>query len=138
MKDAISNKNPELMEGLKGYFGKRVVSKSGIYLGRVKEVLMSDYTVQGIVVGKLFIDKQYFASTIDKIMLTIDPVTLMLGKRVYDADGKKLGNVLSIVRSGANDFSEIQVRKNVIKKPVGVPKADISTTKTNIILNKVY
>ena len=71
-------------------------------------------------------------------MLTIDPVTLLMAKLVYDADGKKLGKVTGIVRAGANDFSAILVKKNIFSKPLQIPKQDIATRKTNILLNKLY
>ena len=126
------------MEGIKRLIGRRVVAKSGKTVGNVKDVLMQDYAVQGILAGGLFIDKQYILNTQQSIMLSIEPVTFLLGKLVYDADGKKLGKVVGIVRSGANDYTELEVKKNIISKPINIPKQDIETTKENILLKTVW
>lgn len=138
MKDTISTKDPSQMRGLVKYLGKRVVTKSGQYIGRVDDVLMSRYTVQGILVRNLFIDKEFISSDSDNIMLSIDPVTFLIGKRVYDADAKKLGTVTGLVRAGANDFSAILVKKHLYSRARKITKDQISTTKTNIMLNKKY
>ena len=46
---------------IKKYLGKKVFSKSGTYLGKVKDVVMSDYHLLGILIFSkvdLFIDKK--------------------------------------------------------------------------------
>ena len=144
--DAISSKikKPKLLGSFKVYIGKSVISKSGELVGKVQDVLLQGSTIAGVVVKKamkkVFFDKEFFTAQTDKtIKLSIDPVTMHIGKQVFDADGKKLGKVVGLVRnSGANKFSQIVVQKHMLRKQVKIPKEDISIEKKNIILKKVY
>jgi len=58
---------------------------------------------------------------------------------VFDADGKKLGKVVDVVRKDeTNSMEALMVRKNFYSRQVRVPKNDIEVSKKNIILKKVY
>ncbi|MBR9691879.1 hypothetical protein GOV06_03765 [Candidatus Woesearchaeota archaeon] len=126
-----------------GYIKKKIVSKSGEVMGEVKDVLFTAKGVKGIIGGKLlskfYIDSAYFNSVDGKIMLSIDPVMLLVGKDVFDADGRLLGKVIDVVRkSKLNNFKSIIVKRKFYSKGVEIPKSEIKTSKKNIILNKVY
>ncbi|MBN1275725.1 PRC-barrel domain-containing protein [Candidatus Woesearchaeota archaeon] len=128
---------------VKDYFGKKVYSTSGDYVGRVYDVVLYEGAYVGLLVQgrrKLFIDKDYCEpETVDNIILKVDPVTMLRGKVVFDSEGKRLGRVVGFERTGVrNTCDTILVRKSLFKKPVEVPYADIETSKKNIILNKAY
>ena len=125
------------------YQGKKVFSKSGEYIGRVNDIILDDSSIIGVLVeGKhtLFIDKQYIRSDFeDNIILSIDPVTLAIGKIVFDLEGRKLGKVIKLKRqTTANKLVSIIVRKNFYSRSFSIPAEDISFVKRNIILNKEH
>ena len=63
----------------------------------------------------------------------------MIGKQVFDADGKKLGRVKSVQRKGnANDFESVVVKRHFFSRGIAVPKSDIDVSKKNIILKVIY
>ena len=144
--DAISSKikSTKLLDSFTAYVGKEVISKSGEIIGKVSDVLMQGSSIAGVVVkktlNKVFFDKEFFSVQTDKtIRLSIDPVTMHVGKQVFDVEGKKLGKVTGLVRkSGANKFTHIEVQKRILTKTIKIPKEDISVAKKNIILKKTY
>jgi len=127
---------------IKKYIGKKIFSKSGTYIGKVRDVIMSDYHLLGILVEsniELFIDKKYFASDSDAIMLSIDPIFNLLHKKVIDSEGRKIGKVKAIERkTKTNNFQSLVVKKNIFKKPILIPFSDIDVMKKNILLKKSY
>jgi sporulation protein YlmC with PRC-barrel domain len=141
---SASKKDVSKMEGARSYIGKNVISKSGDKVGKVLDVAFKGSTMEGVLVQKklstLFIDRKFFASVSNNaLMLSINPVTMLLGKQVFDADGKKLGKVVKIVRKGGgNSFEAMMVRKNMVSKSIRVPKSEIDVSKKNIILKKAY
>ena len=119
--------------------GKKAVTKSGAIMGKIKDVIVTDKGIQGYVIGKTFIDKEYVKEIEDAIMLTIDPITSFIGKWVFDADGRKLGKVKQILRKGnRNNFEAITIKKKMYSKEQTIPKTEIAVMKKNIILNKSY
>lgn len=125
------------------YLGKKVYSTSGDRVGRVKDIVLYQDKVAGLIVkgrGKLFIHKDYVQpETVDAILLTIDPINLLKGKLVFDSDGRKLGKVKDIERNTtANDCDNLVVRKNLFSKPRMISYKDVSVSKRNIILSKAY
>lgn len=139
-----TKKDISKMEGFRSYIGKAVISKSGDSVGKIYDIAFSKSTMEGVVVvrklSKFFIDKKFLNAVSDKtVMLSINPVVMLLGKQVFDADGKKLGKVAGLARKGStNNFDALIVKKNLYSKQFKVPKADIKVSKKNIILNKVY
>jgi sporulation protein YlmC with PRC-barrel domain len=134
------------LEGTKNshtYLGKKVFSKSGNYVGKVREIMFRDDALSGLIVSgkaRVFVDREYIASDSGTaVMLGIDPVILMLGKQVFDSEGRKLGKVTGLDRkSTANTFSAIMVKRNIFTKPFMVANGDISVTKTNIITKTAF
>lgn len=126
----------------KDYYNKKVYSTSGDYVGRVKDVVLKNNQLAGIIVKgkrKLYIDHDYCTpGTVDSILLNIDPVTMLKGKTVFDAHGKKIGKVHSIKREGIkNDCTALLVKKNIITKPQEIPYNEVDISKKNIILKTV-
>lgn len=142
---AISTKRKDLsrMESFRSYIGKKVISKSGNLVGRVYDILFAGSSVAGIIVlrklSKIFIGKEFFNSSGGAVMLSIDPITTLIGKQVFDADGKRIGKVTRLVRKGStNVLDGLVVKRNLYSKPIKIPKEDIEVSKKNIILKKVY
>lgn len=130
---------------LKGILAKKVIADNGEIIGKVKDIAFDLNKVIGIYVagpfglGNILIDKDYIDQMLgDSIVLKINPLTSIIGKLVFDKDGKKLGKVKEIVRNNqANDFKEIIVRKNIFTKPFYIPKKDMDVIDKNIILNRI-
>jgi sporulation protein YlmC with PRC-barrel domain len=141
----ISDKHKSIQhfESTREYMGKKVISKSGDKAGSIKDVLFTDTGIKGMVVRKRFlkfyVDKSFFNTIADNAMLSIDPVLLLAGKEVFDADGKKLGKVKKVIRKGnSNNLDKIIVKKRIYSKGIEIPHSDIEVLKKNIILNKTY
>ncbi|MBW2996550.1 hypothetical protein KY332_04605 [Candidatus Woesearchaeota archaeon] len=124
---------------IKSFLSRKIVSKSGEAIGKAKDVLFDSKGIRGVKGKGFYVDKSYFKTSEDKIMLSIDPVILLLGKDVFDADGKKIGKVVKVARTGnTNNFKSIFVKRKFYSRKKEISKADISVSKKNIILNKKY
>jgi sporulation protein YlmC with PRC-barrel domain len=124
------------------YKCKKVIGKQGGKLGRVKDILIKDHKIIGLVISKWF-KKHYIGSEFIEFMtkrtikLSIEPVILNLGKKVFDLDGKYVGKVIDIIRHPQkNEFSELVVRKRFFSKKILINKSHIEVNDKNIILKK--
>lgn len=139
-----TKKDISKMERFRAYLGKKVISKSGDRVGKVYDIAFSKGSMEGIIVwrglSRYFIDRRFISAVSDStIMLSINPVFTLVGKQVFDSDGKKLGKVVDLARKGSgNNFEALLVRRNIYSKQVKVPKSDIRVSKKNIILSKAY
>lgn len=136
--EAIKDENK-----LSSYVGKKVFSKSGEYVGTVQDVVVNkDFVIGVICKGKMpvFIDKEFFESdSADAIMLKIEPVTSIIGKKVFDATGKKIGTVSDLDRkTNANAYNSLMVKKNALFKPFLIPKKDVAASKHSVLLKGEY
>lgn len=127
------------MKSVRSLLGKKVISKSGEYLGKVRDILSEDDKITGILAKRgftrYFVDTEYINSDTDKVMLNIDPVMRLRKMHVFDSDGQKLGRVIDIERKdNSNDFSHIVIRKRIWSKPQKIEKAKIEVARKNIIL----
>lgn len=120
---------------------KQVVSKSGDILGKVKDVIVRDYAIIGILISKrfqpdLYVDKKFFDSFREEaVVLSIDPVTCIIGLDVLDSSGKKIGKVSRIVReSSKNVFSRFIVKRGLFARPLELHSTDIKTVSQSVIL----
>ena len=130
-------------QSVKHYLGKNIVSKSGDIVGKVKDVIIGNYELEGIIFDKnfltTFVDKRFIKEISNSVMLSIDPVTSLKGKYVFDANGKKLGKIIRINRKGtSNSFTELIVKKRAYSKKIEIPKKDVLIMKKIVILNKSY
>lgn len=136
-------KNLNKQEKASSYLGKKVLSKSGEYVGKVYDIILQKGNITGFLISgkvKIFIGKESIASQSEKtIMLKIEPITNIIKKKVFDAAGKKIGSVIDLKRkSTANTYSDLKVRQAIHKKPFLIPKKEVRVSKKNVILNKVH
>ncbi|MFW5872125.1 MAG: PRC-barrel domain-containing protein [bacterium] len=123
--------------------GKRVLGKNGEVIGKVKDIVITEKIIEGIIVKsngkKVFIELNYIDQLFnDSIMLKIDPVTRFLGMKVFDAQGKILGKVVDITRSSKlNAIQSIVIKKGMMSKQKTISASHIETAKKNIILKTV-
>jgi len=122
---------------LRHVVGKKVIATNGQIVGRVTDIAYSMSRVLGIYVGDTLIGRDYiYKLSTESIILKINPVTKLKGKVVFDKDGKKVGRVAEVHRTGtANDFTHVVV-KIPFAKAIKIAKADIDVIGRNIILNK--
>lgn len=128
---------------LRSILGKAVFSKSGEPVGKVIDVLTDNTRYVGVLIksnGTIFVDKEYIKNdTQDSIILSIEPITQMIGKQVIDSEGRRLGKVMDISRSSTkNDYTAIIVKKSIISRKVSIPKKEVDVARKNIILNTAY
>ncbi len=141
---STKGKDPSAMDSFSSWIGKKVISKSGDIIGKVQDFRFSKNTIEGIVVmrniSRLFIGHEFISGVSDEaVVLSIDPVTMLVGKKVFDADGKEMGKVARLVRKGSsNSFEAVIVKKNIYSKGMKFPKADVEVSKKSIILKKSY
>lgn len=139
-----SEKDPLGMSSIRKQLGKKVFSKSGDRVGVISDVRYTKDKVEGFVVQrrikKVFIGREFLSGTSKEgIVLSIDPVTLLIGKKVFDADGKKLGKVSRVERTGSsNELKALVVKKHFFSRGISVPKSHIDVSKKNIILKVAY
>ena len=129
---------------LKKLIGKRVLSKDGEVLGKVKDIVIKQYQIIGIVISSvlkssIFVDRIYFDSFREEaVILKINPVTSLIGLKVLDKNGRKLGKISKIVRQNTkNEFTTFYVKKNLFKD-IAFNAADIDKISENVILNKEF
>ena len=86
-------KNTSELSELTSYVGKEVFSKSGEPIGSVKEIVVHKDKIKGAVISSkkdFYIDKEQFAlNEHEVIILKIDPIFALIGKKVYDSQGKE-------------------------------------------------
>lgn len=135
---------PDISEGLKTIVRKKVLSKNGEVVGKVKDIVINNSAIQGVIVRKrfrqFFIDLSYIQDLYsDSVLLNIDPAIRYLGMQVFDDEGRKLGKVTDInQKNTTNTIESIVVRKNIFSKLLVIPTSEIEVSEKNIILNRTY
>jgi len=143
--EIISSKDIVKHFRISSLIGKKVISEKGQNLGKIKDIAYYGEKILGIFISKRFslkkilIDKSYIQNIqSDTIILTLNPVTSLIGKTVFDKDGKKIGKVKKVIRTNNNnDFKEILVKKHIFSMSLILPKSKIDVMDKNIILNQV-
>jgi len=143
---AISSNETDIskFDSFRSWVGKKVISKSGDIIGKVQDFRFKKNMVAGIIVMKrfsrIFIGNEFINGVSeDAIVLSIDPVTMLVGKKVFDVDGKEIGSVARLIRKGnANTFEGVVVKKRFYSKGIKIPKKDVDISKKSIILKKSY
>lgn|GEM_PF-1959446 len=123
-----------------------VISKSGEIVGKIREVRMKGFSVEGLVISSgilsvpVFIDRQFIkVFNQNEVLLAINPITTLRGLSVYDTSGRNLGKVRKILRQdNRNEFTSLVVRNKFYSRAVLIPKDKIDIMKKNIILNIDY
>ena len=125
-------------------FGRKVISRSGDYCGRIIGLYMEGDSVKGFLIWyrfrKIHADIIYLKNldSLDReaaLLFNMDPFYILPGRRVYDSDGRKLGRVIRAVQiGGTNDFEALLVRKHFFSRTLRIKKERIEVSKRNIIL----
>lgn len=135
-------KNIHEMETIRSYIGRRVISKSGDYAGKVFDIAVDRGRVAAFLVRRgismAWIGSEFVADSSRKsVMLSIDPATMLRGKVVFDSDGRRVGKVKMVVRKGlTNSIESIAVKRKFYSRAVRFKKSDIEVMKKNVILNR--
>jgi sporulation protein YlmC with PRC-barrel domain len=126
-------------------FLRPILSKSGERAGRAVSIHFSATQVTKLTVWfglrRYKIDSSLIRNLGNiqsgrKIILDIDPIFLLIGKSVFDKDGKKLGTISKIEQLGMyNDFDGILVKRKFYLPSTRVEKSQIKVQNKNIILN---
>jgi len=134
--EIISTSNITQYHKLSKAIGKKVISANGQDLGKVKDIAYDLNKVIGIFVDDVLIGREYIERLdTDSVILKVTPVTSLVGKMVFDKDGKKIGRVIKINRSGPqNDFVDVMVRKSPLSKTIRITKQEMEVISKNIIL----
>ena len=126
--------------------GKRVITPAGVVVGLVKEIRLNLETneCEGILVARRFKQPYYICKTyMDRItakavLLSIEPVTLLAGRAVISADGKRIGTVKSIERIGdANKVKSI-VAGLGWRRTASIDASEIDKYGVSIILKSTF
>jgi len=128
--------------------GKRVISKNGIVIGRIKEIRINpnNLGVDGVVVErglfrkKAYIGKNYFDKlSHDALLLNIDPSILLKRKKVIDSEGKVAGKVKGVVRKGfTNDVDYLIVKPSLFRKVFDLDITNVKFIGRSVILKSNY
>jgi len=143
---AISSKNVDIskLDSFRSWVGKKVISKSGDIIGKVQDFRFTKNTIAGIIVMKrfsrIFIGNEFINGVSNEaVVLSIDPVTMLVGKKAFDVDGKEMGKVVKLIRKGdSNTFEGLIVKAKIYSKGIKIPKNDVDISKKSIILKKSY
>jgi len=127
--------------------GTRVISKNGLVIGKVSEVLVDPKKLEfeGILISRglseegIYIGKSYIENlSPEGISLKIDPSPLLKGRRVINTDGKKIGTVKEVARRGDTNSIQSITISSFFKKDVTISPNDIEEIGKTIIVKKSY
>lgn len=145
MEEIIKDKSlMDRTRSVKDILGVRVLSKSGENIGVVKDVRygLRSMGIKGILTkhpfkGFLYIGSGYIEIISDEsIILSIDPATLLIDKRVITHQGKVIGKVKKVDRvRNTNAISKIHV-KRFLHKAFVIKPLDIEKNGDSIILKE--
>ncbi|MFP4402830.1 MAG: PRC-barrel domain-containing protein [Candidatus Woesearchaeota archaeon] len=127
---------------LKQIIGKRILSKDAEVISKVKDVIIKDFNLIGIIFKKgfktIYLDKKYIESINEKsIMLNVNLSISLLGKQVIDKNGLIVGRVKKVIRkNNSNTLVELIVKKGIFGKEISILNGAISKVSEMIILNK--
>ncbi|MFA5763897.1 MAG: PRC-barrel domain-containing protein [archaeon] len=126
--------------------GHKVIGKNGSELGKVKELAIDPrkMTVEGVYVSPCFtcadeyIGKEYIETiSVNGIVLKIDPLTEVIGKKVFDSTGKQIGKVSALTREKkTNTINQIEVNPGLGKKNILVSMEDVKSLGEAVVLSK--
>lgn len=139
---ATHAKRIDSINTLTRYINKNVFTKDGEKIGRVRDIVFDKTVIHGIMVAKFrFFKKMYVGMeyvdrfTPDSVLLRINPVILMLGKIVFDSEGKIVGRVKRVIRkNNSNAFDSIVIKKGLFSKEKTIDPKDMIILKKNIRL----
>lgn len=124
------------------YLFKNVFTKEGEKIGRITQIIFDKEIIQGIIISKglffkkIFVDMEYVSKfTGDSVILNITPILLIVGKQVFDDEGKIVGKVKRVVRkTNDNGYDHIVIKNGLFSKEKIVHPKDVIILKKNIRL----
>ncbi len=126
--------------------GTKVLSRTGKNIGEVDTVKLHPKfgTIEGVRVstGLIGVDhffgKEYISKITDSaVMLNIDPLTGIVGKKVFDSRGKKVGKVTEVNREGdSNKIISLNVDRGLMQDDLLIARKAIDTIGYNVLLNQ--
>lgn len=147
--EEVVEKNKQFVEttNLRKIVGTKVLTEGGLSIGRVLQVRINTdtKTLEGILVkrglfkGTLYLGSNFFDKlSPEGIILNIEPVILLCGRKVVTYDGEVIGVVKDVARFGrTNSIKSLSVhsfsRGNFI-----VPASEIKSLGKSIILKNSY
>jgi len=138
-------KSPSETVDLTDAVGTSVISKDGERIGSIVSFHADPRTlvIEGISVNRGFfepleyIGREYFYSVSDRgVVLEVAPVTELVGLSVYDARGKRVGEVSMVERKNtSNELVNIEVDRGLFKRSILLPRDTIKDVGKGILLN---
>lgn len=128
--------------------GATVISPRGLVLGTIADVRVSPKTLtfEGILVRRAWYGRTYYVGrdyidkvSPDSVVLSVEPVLFLVGKKAVTTEGEVVGTVKSVVRQGnTNTLKQLIVRK-LFRRSKQIPSAMIKNVGIEaIILKKEY
>lgn len=130
---------------LRDILGLRALSKTGMRLGRVRQVRVDkEGNFRGILISpgifrkRVFVSSSYIAGVEQgAVVLNIHPSFVFKWHNVLSLDGKRFGIVAKVSRNGdTNKVESFTVRR--LFKSVEVPASEVEQQGKTIILKKNY
>lgn len=127
--------------------GKRVLSKNGIKVGRVKEIRVNPVSakIEGFVVSQGFLAKTIYIGinycdrlSTDGVILSMDPVIFLKDKKVVASTGEVIGKVVEVNRKGTTNAIESLTVRAWLRGTFNVPNSAIKYPGHSIILNSSF
>ena len=126
------------------FIGAKILSSAGEYCGRVIGLYVAGGKLTGFSVWFrrkiIYMDISYIAnlnsfSRQRSLLLSEIPYYTILGKIVYDADGKKLGVVKAVEQKGTeNDYNAFTVKKFIFSRSVRFQKHLVQLVRKSVIV----
>lgn len=128
--------------GFFSFFWKKIISHSGNPCGRILDIFIQDGKLAGFAVIRGF--RTYFIGSEfvendsgEAVVLSIEPVYLLIGKSVFDSEGRRLGRLNRLVRNDrSNEFAAIVVKRKFYTPGMTIPASHIAVSKHNIVLKE--
>ena len=121
--------------------GKDVISSKGVDAGSVKDFYTDTKILNGLVVKykwtTYFIDAVHIhEASKDAVILTIHPYYLLIGKEVYDTEGRYLGVIKTVTReTNSNEPDTIIVKKSWWAQRKAISSDKVQEAKETVIID---
>lgn len=132
---------------LRRIIGSKVLTERGIPIGRVLQLRIAPNmkNIEGILVKRgIFKPLVFFGATyLDKltpqgIILNIEPVMLLKGRKVITYEGEVIGFIREIVRFGNTNDIKALVVHSFLRGTFNVPVTEVKSLGKSIILKNTY
>ena len=137
---------PEQTLNASNLIGLKVLAKSGLIVGRLREVRLDVSTnkVEGFIVSRglkkpLYIGREYVNKVSSSaIILNMMPNVFLKGKKVISAKGKVIGTIKKINRRNNTNVLINIIVHSFLRKDLVIPSNAIKTVGKSIVLKDSY